>query len=120
MTCMTLLIRQTLKRLNMTRNEIFMTVRKNTFSIKLPRGLEIVLKVNSRQNDVSFIAFFCKSVCRGTSYGHSATNISHPLCTLLVCAATFELPIKRNRRMIDFFLKTVNCVSIQNKKVAWI
>ena len=35
------------KLLNLTGNEIFMKIWKNSFSVKLPRCLEIVLKINS-------------------------------------------------------------------------
>ena len=43
-----------------------------------------------------------QSVSYGTSKDHSATKIFHPLCTFPVSATTYELPIKRNRRMIEF------------------
>ena len=60
---MTHLIRTTLKvNLNLTGNEIFMTIRKIAFSAKLARGLEIVLKLNSGQKDVPFITIIDKSV----------------------------------------------------------
>ena len=44
---MTHLIRKTLQLLNLTGNEIFMKIRKMAFSVNLPRGFEIVLKINS-------------------------------------------------------------------------
>ena len=40
-------MRKTLKHLNLTGNEIFRNIRKNAFSVKLARGFEIVLKINS-------------------------------------------------------------------------
>ena len=44
-----------------------MKIRKFEFSIILPKGLEIVLKINSGQKDMPFIAIFGKSVSSGTS-----------------------------------------------------
>ena len=76
---MTNSIRKTLKLLNLTRNEIFMKIRKTAFSVKLPRGLKIVLKINSEQKDVPFITIIDESVSCGTSYGHSGTKIFLPL-----------------------------------------
>ena len=61
------LIRKTLKGLNSTGNEIFMKIWKIAFSVKLARGLEIVLKINSGQKDVPFITIIGKSVSWGTS-----------------------------------------------------
>ena len=48
-----------------------------------------------------FITIIGKSVSCGTR-DNFATKISYPLCTFPVSAATFKLPIKRNRRMIEF------------------
>ena len=44
-----------------------MKIRKITFSVKLPRELEIALKINSGQKDVPFIIITGKSVSYGTS-----------------------------------------------------
>ena len=46
------LIRKPLKVLNLTENEIFMNIRKIAFPVILRRGLEIVLDVNSGQNEL--------------------------------------------------------------------
>ena len=66
-TCITHIIRKTLTLLNLTGNEIFMKIRKIAFSVKLPRGLEIALEINSGQKDVPFITIIGKSVFFGTS-----------------------------------------------------
>ena len=97
---MTQLTRKTLKLLNMTKNEIFMTVRKIAFSVKLLGGLEIVLKDNSRKKNVPFSTIIRRSVSRRTR--PFATKLSRPRCTFLVSAATFELAIKQNRHKIEF------------------
>ena len=76
---MTHLIRNILKLWNLTRNEIFMNIRKTAFSVKLPKGLEIVLKINSEQKDVHFITIIDRFVTCGTNYGYSETKIYLPL-----------------------------------------
>ena len=114
-TCMTHLIRKTLKLLNFPKNQNFMKIRKNAFSVKLPTGYEIVLNVNSGQKDVSFITIIGKAVSCETSKGHSASKIFHLFCTFPVSAVTFELPIKQNRCMIEFFANSKLCLDSAQK-----
>ena len=48
-------------------NEFYYEIRKIAFSVKLPRGLEIVSEIILEQNDVPFITIIDKSVSCGTS-----------------------------------------------------
>ena len=56
-------IRKTLKRLNLTGNEIFMKIRKIAFSIKLPR----VCKLTQGKKMSLLLPLLGKSVFYGTS-----------------------------------------------------
>ena len=61
-TCMTHLIRKTLKLLKLPKNQNYKKIRKIAFSVKLSTGLEIVLNVNSGQKkNVSFITIIGKA-----------------------------------------------------------
>ena len=90
-TCMTHIIRKTSKFFILTGNEFYENC-KNCIFCKITHGLGNWWKINSGQK-------MCQ-VCIHP-VGHSATKISHPLCTFPVSAGTFELPIKRLRCMIE-------------------
>ena len=92
-----------------------MKIRKSAFSVKLPRGLEIVFKINSEQKDVPFITIIDNSLSCGTSYGHSGTKLFLPLRTFPVSAVTFKLRIKQNRHMIEVSENCKQCLDTRLK-----
>ena len=105
-TCMTNLIRKTLKLLNLTWNYFFMKIRQTTFCVKLLRGLVFVWKLTQDKQMWNLKPLSGKSVFCGVK-AHSTLHISGVCSDIWIADETKST-------------HTINCALIQNKQLAWI